>query len=149
MFAMPHDSVMEQFIGYYIEGCEVVSPGYAANKANSVAKIMYETKLYIMVYFLFWTSFFMYQRENVIKAIPVDIKANYVSVLYIFIICFNNFYFGRNFLRFIMRNINFTKQRNWIDSWTIHQEMFCFEMRICLLFNVCILIIQKFYNKKV
>ena len=80
-FAMPDDDVMQRFIKHYIEGFEAILPGYSKKPENSIPKIMYETKLFTMVCFLFWTSFFMFQRENVIKAIPLDIKANYVSHL--------------------------------------------------------------------
>lgn len=80
-FAMPEDSILEEFIRLYIEECDALIPGYSSKQKNSVDQILKETKLCFMAYFLFWTAFFMYQKENVIKAIPLDIKANYVSSL--------------------------------------------------------------------
>lgn len=78
-FDMPSDEVIKQFIQFYINECEKVFVGYSKKSTNSLDAILHETKLCMLTYFMFWTSFFMFQQENVIKAIPVDIKANFVS----------------------------------------------------------------------
>jgi len=76
---MPSDEVMERFIEYYIEGADRLEPGYGCKPENSVKAILHETKLFMSVFFLFWTAFFLNQREKMIDAIPFDIRANFVS----------------------------------------------------------------------
>lgn len=78
-FEMPPNEIMKQFIQFYVDECDKKFAGYSKKSINSVEQILHETKLCMLVHFMFWTSFFMYQQENVIKAIPVDIKANFVS----------------------------------------------------------------------
>lgn len=78
-FALPDDNILKQFIQLYIDECEKLFPGYSNKQINSIEKILHETKLCKLVSLLFWTAFFIYHKENVIKAIPIDMKANFVS----------------------------------------------------------------------
>src|SRR5699024_7602812 len=60
-FSMPDDSVMINFIRLYIEGCDHICPGYSCKAENSVEAILREAKLYMIVYFFFWTIFNLHQ----------------------------------------------------------------------------------------
>src|SRR5699024_3437925 len=54
-FAMPDDDILKQFICLYIEECENISPGYSDKQTNSLERILHETKLCMLVFFMFWT----------------------------------------------------------------------------------------------
>ncbi|KAJ6220429.1 hypothetical protein RDWZM_006241 [Blomia tropicalis] len=78
-FGMPDDLVMEQFIAQYREAFDKIDPGYLNRKENCPKSILRETKICLLYNFLFWTVFFLFENETIIKGLPFDRKRNYVS----------------------------------------------------------------------
>lgn len=78
-FEAPSEEIMKRFIGWYIEGAQKIDPTFSEKPENSLEAILYETKLFMGVFFFFWSTFFLKLRENYLAAIPVDIKMNFVN----------------------------------------------------------------------
>lgn len=81
---MPEEAVMEHFLTLYLEGAEKLAmengeskSEFASKRENSLKYLLYETKLMLCLFFLFWSAFHLNQREALIEAIPFDMKVTY------------------------------------------------------------------------
>src|SRR5690606_1688860 len=76
---MPSTEVIEHFLEFYLEGCDIYKPGYSKQPGNSLPELMREVKVYYLVYYMLFACFMLNVRESFIKNRPFDDKFKMVS----------------------------------------------------------------------
>lgn len=76
---LPDDEIIRAFIRLYIEGAELLAPGYADKEENSVENILREVKLCAMQMFFFSNTLAINRKENLVATMPFDLRETMVN----------------------------------------------------------------------
>ena len=76
---LPDDDVIRAFIRLYIEGAELLAPGYADKEENSVDNILREVKLCALQMFFFSNTLAINRKENLVEKVPFNLHETMVS----------------------------------------------------------------------
>ncbi len=76
---LPDDDVIRAFIRLYIEGAELLAPGYVDKEENSVENILREVKLCALQMFFFSNTLAINRKENLVEKVPFNLHETMVS----------------------------------------------------------------------
>lgn len=86
LFQMPEPEVIQRFARFYLEGCDLVQPGYSTKPDNKLADVVRDIKLGLLFNCIFFIGLILVTRETVIESVPINIHEQLVSGINLLII---------------------------------------------------------------
>lgn len=76
---LPDDEVLKKFAEFYLEGMDMIEPGYSTLDVNSVQHLIKEIKVYTLANLMFFVAFMLNQSESLMESVPFEREKQLVS----------------------------------------------------------------------